>query len=75
MLPIIDFLILRPSGRVGIKTSPPLQDPSLFMASLIARLQKRLLLNSSRIYLERYNRSFAQSMKTAAAVFYRLDLR
>jgi hypothetical protein len=38
-------------------------------------LQKRLLLNSSRIYLEHYNRSFAQSMKTAAAVFYRLDLR
>jgi hypothetical protein len=74
MLPIIDFLILHPSGRVGIKTSPPLQDPSLFI-SLIARLQKRLLLNSSRIYLERYNRSFAQSMKTAAAVFYRLDLR
>ena len=36
------------------------------MASLIARLQNRLLLNSSRIYLERYNRSFAQSMKTGA---------
>jgi hypothetical protein len=36
------------------------------MFSLIARLQKRLLLNSSRIYLERHNQSFAQIMKTGA---------
>lgn len=34
------------------------------MATLIAQLKNTLLLNSSRIYLERYNRSFARSMKT-----------
>jgi SAM-dependent methyltransferase len=36
------------------------------MATLIARLVNRLLLNSSRIYLERYNRDFARSMKAGA---------
>jgi SAM-dependent methyltransferase len=36
------------------------------MSSLIARLRKGLLLNSSRIYLKRYNQRFAQSMKTGA---------
>jgi len=36
------------------------------MASLFARLRQRVLLNSSRVYLERYNRLFAESMKTGA---------
>lgn len=36
------------------------------MPSWITRLQKRLLLNSSRVYLERYNRSFAQGIESGA---------
>ena len=36
------------------------------MAGLITRLRNRLLPNSSRIYLERYNHSFAQEMKPGA---------
>ena len=38
------------------------------MAGVLARLRKRLLLNSSRIHLENYNREFAQTMKPGERV-------
>jgi SAM-dependent methyltransferase len=51
--------LLRPAGRTRLEVP---------MAGFLARLKARLLINSSRVWLERYNREFSLTMRPGERV-------